>query len=135
LGSATTAQFYKEAVLGSSFGAYMSGLFMIPDCSPPGGVALRNPADNGGFIAPTVWIYADSAAPVTMNIGLSIRQVGNEQNRVFAGLVFNHPGGGKAWVSATEKIVFPSGLVSIEARQTGFTALADVQQFCLEVPH
>jgi hypothetical protein len=135
MGSATTAQFYQPGNLGGTFGAYVSGLFMIPDCSPLGGIALRNPADNGGFIAPVIWIYANSAAAVTLNIGLSVQQVGNEQNRVYAGLVFNHPGGGKAWVSATEKIVLPSGLVSIEARQTGFTVLAEVQQFCLEIPH
>ena len=134
LGSAATAQFYRRIGVGFAASFAFDALFMIPDCSPPGGVSLREPTINGGFCSPEIYIYAQSAAATTISLNLSVKKVGNRENSVFAGLVFNHPGGGKAWLQATEQIVLPSGFVSISAAaQIGF--VTSIEQFCLEVPH
>lgn len=134
LGSVTTAQFYSRIGAGFATSLWADGMFMVPDCSPVGGLELRNPADNGGFMAPRFWLYAESAVPVALTVNLSITQVGARQNNVFAGLVFSHPGGGKAWLSASDQIVLPVGLIKITAA-VAISAATAIEQLALEVPH
>lgn len=134
LGSATTAQFSRRIGAGFATSFALDALFMIPDCTPASGIALRDPSANGGFVAPKIWIYAESAAATTISLNLSVREVGNRENSVFAGLVFNHPGGGKAWLTATDQVVLPSGFVSVSAAAP-IGAVTSIEQLCLEIPH
>lgn len=132
LGSGNTLQFYRLAKSGLSVTAH--GALFVPDCSPLGGQVMRDPATNGGYQAPEIWIYADSAPPTSINVQLTIELAGSQEPPLRAGLLFSHPGAGKAWVQAAERLVLPPGLVIISA-QADLGAASSIEQLALVVPH